>query len=49
VVCTSDSACQSALKNGSGTSATVTASYPCSLGPVKITCNLVSQSTTPVQ
>jgi Flp pilus assembly protein TadG len=49
--CTTDAACVTALKNASGLPATVTASYPCTLGLVNLQtgCNLFSQSTQAVE
>jgi Flp pilus assembly protein TadG len=47
--CTSDSACQTALSNAAGKSATVSASYPCSLSVYGInfapSCTLSAQMT----
>lgn len=49
--CTTDAGCVLALKNASGAPATVAATYPCTLGLVKLQagCNLVSQSTQAVE
>ena len=51
--CTSDALCQSALTTaGAGSPATVSASYPCTLGILKLSvtnCQLTSQSTEAVE